>query len=169
MRLGKVRSLLHNNSVVSQVVMLREPSGSLRFSSVDNPGNKRPTAFENRDAGVFIPRLGSQDLLDIALWASRTGYHVDLIDFADDSMNRLDETVNEEVSARVMQVLLEQGTDAALDLLDAEFSGHSVIGVHLTDGELDSIMVGRSGVVWADDDVSVVEFFSRAWGATHFS
>lgn len=158
------------NGVMVQQVLMRIDGGAPSFETTDNPGSRAPMSFEDPSHGVRIPRLGSQDILRIAEFAARTGYHLDGFQLGDSTLTPVGEALGERVSKQLVKRLRRGETAADVDdYLAAEWPTLAVIGVVLTTPALGTARLQRQGVLSGPSDWSPKEFLTNAWQAVRFS
>jgi len=153
---------------MQQVLMRRVGSGAPRFDLLDNPKNLAPLAFEKPREGVRVPRLGTQDLLAIASFATRTGYRIDGFIIEDRSFTRVSDDLEETVSDALAKTLEEEGVFQAAVLADETWDVY-VTGVKLTTADLRTVTLLRQGAARSAESFDIRQFLSGAWTAVHFS
>ena len=121
------------------------------------------TEYERPEVGVFVPRLGSQDLVRFAAFASAVGVAVEGFEIADSKVRRLDAELERSLSDELVATLREAGQSAALRELDGDFRDYTVVGVKLVDRELRAVTLRRRGVVDGEEHSAVIALLADAW------
>ncbi|WIB63742.1 hypothetical protein [Curtobacterium sp. MCBD17_040] len=153
---------------MQQVLMHRAGTATPRFELRENPRNQAPLSFEDAEAGVRVPRLGSQDLLAIARYAADVGFHIDGFIIEDHTLSPVPTEETDELSETLVNILARDGAFAAALFLDDEF-GFYVTGVRLTSADLRSFTLLREGVTRSPAETHLEDFLARAWTVVHFS
>lgn len=154
--------------MVQQVVM-RLKDGTPTFETQDNPEGLSPLSFEDSTRGVRIPRLGTQDILALAEFASKSGYKIDSFMLADHTLTNIQDPLASKVSKDLKKVLESgQNARAAEDMLLERWPSLNVTGVSLTTPDLRTVRFQRQGIVSSSAGWSPIRFLSDAWQAVHF-
>jgi len=159
---------LEGRSPMQQVLMYRTGSAAPRFELRENPLNQSPESFEDAQAGARIPRLGTQDLLAIARYATTNGFSVDGFLIEDQTLTRVPEEVEQEISEELVPVLIGDGVARAAAMIDDEY-GYYVTGVKLTGRDQRPFTLLREGATRTQPETHLEEFLQAAWTAVHFS
>ncbi|MCS3442200.1 hypothetical protein [Microbacterium phyllosphaerae] len=152
-----------------QQVLMRLDGGTPTFETHDNQAGRSPLSFEDVEHGLRIPRLGSQDILRIAEYASGAGYHIDSFQLSDHTLTHVAEPLAGKVSKKLVK-RLNAGVSAAdvEDLLREEWPGLIITGVMLTTPEHSTASLQRQGVFWSPAGWSPTRFLSDAWQVIRF-
>jgi len=153
---------------MQQVLMHRAGTAPPRFELRENPRNQASLSFEDADAGVRVPRLGSQDLLAIARYAADVGFRIDGFIIEDHTLTPVPIEETDELSEKLVNILAQNGAFAAALFLDDEF-GFYVTGVRLTSADLRSFTLLREGATRSPAESHLEDFLARAWTVVHFS
>jgi hypothetical protein len=153
---------------MNQIVIRDDPRGP-HVELLENDSSKSPLNFEDLAHGRHVPRLGSQDLLQIAQEAEDVGWDVERFEIVDTTDSSVDEERESEVSTVLSAALSEGGAAAALTALMSRFPTFSVAGVELVGGDNLAVTLRRGGVVVADrgyESTGLVRLLERHLFAT---
>lgn len=148
--------------MMSQLV-LRSDGRPEGVDVVANPGNAPSISFENRDAGVYIPRLGSQDFIRLAVRALQRGWEVERFEILDSTQSSVGESREHEVSEAIATAASIGGITAAVSLLTTSYPTFSVSGVELVASDDTSVILRRGGVLLTDEGASPKSFIEDIW------
>lgn len=151
------------HTVTMAQLLMRFAGDSPRFEVQSNLAGRKPLGFENPDDGVFVPRLGTQDLVRFGAFAEAVGLHVEKFHVADISLTRVSPDLEEAVSEELLSALREKGAGEALRLLNADLDYYIIIGLKILDRQLRAATLWRHGVFAAEGEDQVLELLSRAW------
>lgn len=112
---------------------------------------RRSGTFWDSLSGTRELRLGSQDLLRLAFYASEKGFKVASFLLADTNLDSLPNDEGSRVSDELINILMTYGVEEAELALEGEFEGLFIIGINLI-----SVLSGK--------EISV-----RRWGYIHTS
>ncbi|WIJ45575.1 hypothetical protein [Curtobacterium citreum] len=155
-------------SPMQQVLMYRTGSSTPRFELRENPSNQSPGSFEDAQAGARVPRLGTQDLLAIARYATANGFTLNGFVIEDQALTRVPEELEQEISEELIPVLIRDGVAHAAAIIDDEY-GYYVTGVKLTGHDRRPFTLLREGVTRTQPETHLEDFLQAAWTAVHFS
>ncbi|MBH0129350.1 hypothetical protein [Salinibacterium sp. NK8237] len=154
--------------MVNQVIVRRRRSEEPVFEAISNEGSAPPLSFENSASGIYVPRLGSDDLIYIAAFAKSVGYLVDEFAVVGRHGAPLEERAAELVSASLIGNLAS-GANYAATIFSREYPGHFVAGLVLTSPDMHSLTVRRLGVIESDLPSLATDFLSSAWKQLQFA
>lgn len=158
----------HNGHMVSQVIAHRRKSNEPVFEAISNRDSAPPLSFEDSTSDIYVPRLGSDDLLHIAAFAISSGYFLDGIVVLGRHGAPLDDEQQEHVSSETIENLSTGATYAAT-IFARNYPGHFVSGLILTSPDMHSLTVRRLGVVESDLPNLPSDFLTSAWKQVHFA
>lgn len=148
--------------MVNQLVM-NVTGGDPAFSLQGNPNNISPLKFERPNDGVYVPRLGSPDIVRLANFASSKGYRLENFKFATANAKRIDSATEKDLSKQLISTLKARGLRGALDLLDTDLQDYIVLGVKLVDPKMNAATIQRHGVVEKETGSSIIDLLAKAW------
>lgn len=166
--MADISCLLHNGHVVSQVVVHKMRSSEPVFEALSNGSAVPPLSFEDTTNDVYVPRLGSDDLLYIAAFALSSGYLLDGIYVVGRHGAPLEEEQLERASAELVENL-RSGAAYAATIFARNYPGHFVAGIVLTSPEMHTLILRRLGVVETDSPSLATDFLTSAWKKVHFA
>lgn len=166
--LTAVKAGIGENEVMVQQVVMRLKGDTPTFETQENPEGLPPLSFEDDRQGLRIPRLGTQDILAIAEFASRSGYRIDSFQLADHTLTNVQDPLAAKVSKELKQVLEAGGARAAEDLLLNLWPTLNVTGVSLTTPDMRTARLQRQGILSTSAGWSPIRFLSDAWQAVRF-
>lgn len=149
--------------------MRKHLSADPEFETIAKVGNTPPLAYEDEENDVFVPRLGSDDLLYIADFAQQEGFEVDRLIVTDRSGSRFASDVEDEISDHLLAALRGSGPKYTSALLATQYSGLTLVAVDLTSPDMHSLLLRRLGVVETDSVSTVNALLEAAWHRLRFS
>jgi hypothetical protein len=161
--------LVHNGAMASQVIMKASGHSAPEFFMVDNPENRKPASFEDRNANIRIPRFGSHDLAGLAAIATSLGFEIEEFEIVDSSMNALPEKQQRKVSKRLRKALTQGGGTEVVRVLLDEYPTFRIDGIDVLTKDHSSFVLRRNGVAVVEAGVSPREFLASAWTLMHFA
>lgn len=166
--MADISRVIQNRQMVSQVIVHKHRSDQPVFEAVSNSKSVPPLSFEDLAHDVYVPRLGSDDLLHIAAFAASTGFYVDGFNILGRHGSPLDEDQLERVSAELL-ANLASGANYAATVFSRNYPGHFVAGLVLTSSDMHSLVLRRLGVVETDLPSLATAFLAAAWNRVHFA
>lgn len=132
-----------------------------------NPGDD-PVGFDRPESGQSVPRLGSRDLIRLAVFAVDHGYFLDAVIVRDRTMAPLPAELEDEVSDRLVETL-RTGAALADDALSGDRGPYTVVEIELATTDMETIRVGRLGTVESVSEDATSELMEPAWTQLHLS
>lgn len=148
--------------MVNQLVM-NVTGGAPTFSLQGNPNNISPLKFERPKEGLYVPRLGSPDIVRFADFARTKGYNLESFKFATSNAKRIDSETEKDLSKQLINALKDRGLGDALELLDTDLQDYIVLGVKLVDPKMNAATIQRHGVVEKETGSSIIDLLAKAW------
>lgn len=169
-----VRCMGQTTVMTSQLLLHRDNGKSrlevVPYKEAAEPSERsNPLRLDNPAEATLVARLGSQDLLYIAEFASENGFLVDGFQIVGRHGSRVDEYREVKISEFLKEGLLKSGARFASTKFARDYPGYSVGAIKLTDPEMYQLTIKRFGIVEADDAPSIEPFLRSAWERIHFS
>ena len=154
--------------MVNQVIVHKHRSDEPVFETIATAESIPPLSLEDASRDVYVPRLGSDDLLHIAAFAVSDGYLLDGLAIA----GRHGAPLNEQEAAQASHEITDNlgiGPGYAASSFARDYPGHFVTALFLTSPDMHSLTLRRLGVVETDLPSVATELLSSAWRRVQFA
>lgn len=150
--------------MLGQIVVRNPLSPNPNIDFLENPRSKPSISFQKSLEDVYIPRLGSQDLVRVAAFAILQGWEVDRFELEDDvTENALEGSASDQISEELIDHLVHDSWTRVVEDLIERFPTFSIVGVELVRQDDLALTLRRNGVVDVEEGISPVELISSAW------
>lgn len=145
--------------MMGQVVIQPAQSGASELRILPMPNYQ---SFEPAVGNAL--KLGSQDLIRLAIFAKNSGHRVTGFMIADRELYRLTTDEEREISDRLVELLNTYGGEEVAAALRDEYRGLYIIGIDIVQREtLTRLSIRRQGIIRTSTESIARSFLQNAW------
>lgn|GEM_PF-2820462 len=149
-----------------QILLRGTDRATAEVDLVANPTGTAPTAFEDVQHGVRIPRLGGKSLARLADLAREHGFRILRYELLSSRGSLItDESIESKLSRQLLDAEDEGGSTAVLGLLAHDLLDWEISGVELFSPATGTLTVRRNGVVFTRDPDNTEQLLRETWQA----